>query len=142
VEQIVKTNMMVTMGSHVEKEKMPFLDAPIFRFVAAVAAHGGDEVFEQLASTALLELSVTAVKKANEMKETYLDGAMCLLEGITKNSGRGQTFIVEQQILEQAFELMESGETYPRVRAVHFIAIILENLAVGEDRVLKILNQR
>ncbi len=102
--------------------------AALLRFVGAVAAAGGERALEAVLASAALRTAREALQDPARVNEIFLDGCLCVLEGVGSGSDGGRLHLCESGLLEAVLEHVRSGDVYVRVRSTHCVAEVLAGL--------------
>ncbi len=108
--------------------------AAMLRFIGAIAAAGGERALEAVRASAAPELVRESLNEPSRVNEIFLDGCLCVLEGVARGSDGGRLHLCESGLLESVLDHVRSGDVYVRIRSTHCVAEILTSLSsAGEN---------
>jgi hypothetical protein len=103
--------------------------AALMRFVGGMAAAGGERALEAVLASAALKTARTALNDPARVNEVFLDGCLCVLEGVGSGSDGGRLHLCESGLLEAVLDHVRSGDVYVRIRSTHCVAEVVAGLS-------------
>jgi hypothetical protein len=100
----------------------------LLRFVGMLVAACGDRGLESVQSGKALQLALAALDDPARIGEIYLDGCLCVVEGVAKSCDAGRRWLCENKLLASVVDHVRSGDNYVRVRCSHCVADVLATL--------------